>query len=705
MYRVFFHPSLSALAVSVAASLFSQNGMAQSLPSVTATTLGTFAPNNAGNSTANAVSAGGSVAVGDASLRSGLGTHAFRWTSAGMTDLGTLAKGNAGSSTAYGVSADGNIVVGSASTDGGDTRAFRWTPQGMVSLGTLAPGNAGSSAARAISAGGGVVAGSASTGNGGSRAFRWTSKGMTDLGTLAKGNAGTSTAYGVSSDGNIVVGSASSDSAVERAFRWTSEGMTDLGALAIGKVNNSVAAAVSANGGVIAGYSYNNDGVTTMRAVRWDSGGMADLGTLKGNVGTSQALAISADGGTIGGTASSSAGKLHAFLWRAETGMIDLTPALLQRSSTVMGINADGTVAAGVTQATNIGPWWGKAALWKITWKQAPVVTPSDITSPPVVTPPDVTSPPVVAPPEVRMVYVDNARSSRWRLAGETFNVMELVRGGLDARRNPCDVDAKGVICVRGGTTYQAIKHADDQSASLSMGYGLTDKVSAGILLSTSLTGNLPESYRHSGNNISVGAWTRWRQADARGAWFATLSGAAAQSRTDIRMKDRDYSDPGNARPDIRGWSASLEAGREMVLGPSVTGRLSGGFSHDEVTRQRYTDKGSAFPFTYDAARYRLNYLFVSVGTDVAVTQKLRWVSRAHGEQDVTGGEVAFRASSLYLGDVSRTAKITHTRWNIGSGLVYALTPVVSVSVIPWAGNSALGDMSYGGNASLTARF
>ncbi|GIV12363.1 MAG: hypothetical protein KatS3mg021_0645 [Fimbriimonadales bacterium] len=78
-----------------------------------------------GSSVASAVSADGSVVVGEARNASGL-LRAFRWTQAtGMQDLGTLPGGN--TSEALGVSADGSVVVGEAYNASGYARAFRWT--------------------------------------------------------------------------------------------------------------------------------------------------------------------------------------------------------------------------------------------------------------------------------------------------------------------------------------------------------------------------------------------------------------------------------------------------------------------------------------------------------------------------------------------------------------------------------------------------
>ncbi|MDZ4368308.1 MAG: hypothetical protein U0987_14965, partial [Afipia sp.] len=109
-----------------------------------------------GGSGANAVSANGSVIVGNAVADSAGNHHAFRWTQAtGMQDLGTLPGGVWSYATA--VSADGTIVAGGSSGTGGGNFgfAFRWTQAtGMQKLSDLL-------AVRGISPGPGMVLGTA----------------------------------------------------------------------------------------------------------------------------------------------------------------------------------------------------------------------------------------------------------------------------------------------------------------------------------------------------------------------------------------------------------------------------------------------------------------------------------------------------------------------------------------------------------------
>lgn len=295
------------------------------------------------------VSADGTVAVGASGQGDSPGTHAFRWTSAGMTDLGTL---GGTSSTAYAISSNGSVIVGDSNKTGDAvTHAFRWTSAGgMADLGTLGGNN---STAYAASSDGSVVVGKSQflTGVATYRAFRWTSGGgMVDLGTL--GGDTYSYAYGVSADGSVVVGNAETAAARSHAFRWTSAGgMADLGTLG---GSNSYAYGVSSDGSVVVGYS-DITGNATTHAFRWTSSVMTDLGLLSGGT-FSQANAVSGDGKVVVGMADDNLGNNTAFRWTQSTGMQSVVQWLSASGVTVTSgwtlddaraTNSDGSVVVG----------------------------------------------------------------------------------------------------------------------------------------------------------------------------------------------------------------------------------------------------------------------------------------------------------------------------------------------------------------------
>lgn len=321
------------------------------------TDLGGF--NGGATSTANGVSADGSVVVGTGYDGAADQDRAFRWTKAdGMQGIGDLNGG--GWTWANGVSADGSVVVGGA-IDGlsGDDRAFRWTEaNGMVNLGEL--NNGGYSWALGVSADGAVVVGEATDGAQGfrNRAFRWTQAGgMVSLGTINGGT--TSDARGVSGDGAVVVGGAADGASgnMIRAYRWTQAGgMVSLGTLNGG--TQSVATGVSVDGAVVVGGA--NDGASgnAMRAFRWaQTSGMVSLGELNGG-NWSSANGVSADGAVVVGAAndgaSGNAGR--AFRWTEAGGMQSVEDWLIAsgikvaddlHTSVANGTNSDGSVVVG----------------------------------------------------------------------------------------------------------------------------------------------------------------------------------------------------------------------------------------------------------------------------------------------------------------------------------------------------------------------
>jgi probable HAF family extracellular repeat protein len=298
------------------------------LQAQTMTDLGTLGGTT---SSANAVSADGSVIVGYSYLTGNSVRHAFKYTGSTMTDLGTLGGTD---SFASAVSADGSVIVGASHTIGGrNNHAFKYTGSTMTDLGTLG-GTA--SSAYAVSADGSVIVGySRLTGDSGSHAFKYSGSTMTDLGTLG----GTySFAYAVSADGSVIVGESSlTGDSVSHAFKYTGSTMTDLGTLG---GTYSSANAVSADGSVIVGES-SLTGVRDTHAFKYTGSTMTDLGTLGGT--GSSATAVSGDGKVIVGW-SYLTGDIatHAFVYNNEAAgpLVDVQNTYTALSSNSYQLNS-----------------------------------------------------------------------------------------------------------------------------------------------------------------------------------------------------------------------------------------------------------------------------------------------------------------------------------------------------------------------------
>jgi probable HAF family extracellular repeat protein len=293
---------------------------------------------------AGPVSADGSTVVGRI-VYPLVGGASFLWTVEGgfVGLLGDLPGGHF-STRARAVSADGSVVVGEASSSASTAylEPFRWTADGgMVSLGDFAGGRF-KGFARGVSADGSVVVG-ASEGASGQEAFRWTSdSGMVGLGDLP-GGPFFSYASGISADGSLIVGSSKSATGME-AYRWTADsGMVGLGF-------RSAALAVSSDGSTVVV-------VVAEQPYLWTAdGGMVSLGSLPGAI-DSQPLAISGDGSVVVGYSVSDLYEEEAFVWDADHGMrvlqdvlandygLDLTGWSLKGAS---GISDDGLTIVGM---------------------------------------------------------------------------------------------------------------------------------------------------------------------------------------------------------------------------------------------------------------------------------------------------------------------------------------------------------------------
>jgi probable HAF family extracellular repeat protein len=272
------------------------------------------------------VSTDGSVVVGLGQSAASAGIdarEAFRWTATeGMLPLGDLA-GGVFHSVANAVSADGSVVVGNSSSTGSIflpwTEAFRWTETGgMVGFGDLGGGQF-ESKANAVSADGSVVVGT--TGE----AFRWTAaEGMVGLGDLP-GAGFQSAAHGVSADGSVIVGEAHPEDAISEAFRWTAVGgMVGLGDLPSTNPGSgsfrSIARAVSADGSVVVGQGRPDGGYEA--AFIWDAEhGMRSLRDVLAQGGATvdgwrltEALAVSGDGHTVVGYGTNPSGQTEAWM-------------------------------------------------------------------------------------------------------------------------------------------------------------------------------------------------------------------------------------------------------------------------------------------------------------------------------------------------------------------------------------------------------
>ncbi|WP_194288143.1 autotransporter domain-containing protein [Agrobacterium tumefaciens] len=621
-------------------------------------------------SIAKAVSADGSVIVGDSWLASG-SRHAFRWTEAdAMQDLGSL---GGDFSIVKAVSADSRVIVGDGRLASASTHAFRWTEaNAMQDLGTLG-GNR--SVASAVSADGRVIVGSSEVASGSSRAFRWTeANAMQDLGTLGGDFSNTNA---VSADGSVIVGGSWLASGSSRAFRWTeANAMQDLGTLG---GDSSTAKAVSADGSVIVGDSWLASGFD--HAFRWtEANAMQDLGSLGGDIST--AIAVSADGSVIVGTSRLASGSDHAFRWTEANAMQDLG-TLGGDDSFATAVSADGRVIVGVAETASGET---RAALWKF----VPVNPPG----------------PGEPEPEIpALIDVDNTLKTVASAAYDSFTIIESQRMGLVRLQDGCAVSRAGETCYSAKSDISGFDGNADVLARIHLGHAFTDNFSAGISVAHSFWRDLPDGLNDKGNNVGGGVYAQWRTPTQDGSWY--VRGAFSASRYDLERTRRvmAYTEAGTGDSTVKGWSTSLEVGRTHVLSSKDDFGYYGGLRCSDLKMDGYTERNAAFPFIYSDTTLTQTTAYIGATYNRSLSEKLTWSVDGQVEQDLTHEDPVVTARAAYIGALKFDSDFAHTRASLSSTVSYAVTENVKIDVTPYIASTSTRDASYGAMIGISGRF
>ena len=316
------------------------------------------------------ISSNGKIVVGG-SRDASAGSHAYIWKNGVMTPLDP-----SGSfmSAATGISADGTVISGLIVDASYNFKPVLWVNGTVVELPSLA---SGATLVNGISADGRVAIGTSTNSSGHEVAVRWQNGTVSELGNIG---GLYSIAYGASKDGSVIVGDATNSAGSSQAFRWTqASGMTNLGTLGGGSY--STAYAVSLDGRVVIGVSAKNEGNFAEEAFRWEDGVMVGLGNLGGESFT---RAMNADGSVIVGTSAVTLGGTRkAFIWKNDTGMLDLSDVLADLGVDLSGwdltnataITPDGKIVGGEAQLN------GNDVIYLANMATGGVTTPEDLSS------------------------------------------------------------------------------------------------------------------------------------------------------------------------------------------------------------------------------------------------------------------------------------------------------------------------------------
>lgn len=587
---------------------------------------------------------------------SNYGSRAFRWSvETGMQSLGTLEGGAFSSGQA--VSADGSIVVGSSdSTEG--WRAFRWTQeQGMQSLGVLAGGR--SSTANEVNADGSVVVGTSGS-TAGTRAFRWTEEqGMRSLGVLP--GARFSEGFGVNAAGNVVVGTSGTTDNWQLAFRWVEgQGMTSLGSFP-GSIF-STAVAVNAEGNVVVGGAFDERMQGIHRPFRWVEGeGMHALDVLP-ELGWSSATDVDDSGNVVVGFGYAGISS-QAFRWVEGEGMHLLGVLTGGTSSTADSVSGDGNTVVGssvVDGQRRAFIWRGGMQDFENLRLSFPVLGQDSAVA--------------FAQQQQDLAQV----MSRGSLAASGQSVLTVQAIGRRTERNPTKIGAR-----------------ENLSGRLSLGYGISDRLSVGGTLSLSNT-RLKNNAFDMGTGSGGALWARY---SADGAAQTGLQAGAALGY----MRNSGDIARGRLLTDVQlatGRSRVTTRAAQVWLGFGiaqdnwrVTPTL--GLSRSETRRAAYTETGAGFTTRYDALRVLHTSVTLGMTGEIAAGPQGRILFGAQAEHDLRRTPLRLSGSSDIPGlerfNIDPVPAARRTRASATLGYRHDLATGASIT-----GEVSLGQAAYG---------
>jgi len=302
-------------------------------------------------------------------------------------------------------------------------------------------------------------------------------------------------------------------------------------------------------------------------------------------------------------------------------------------------------------------------------------------------------------------VDVTNTAKTVATLAGDTFSLMESQRGTLGRLQRSCDVAKAGESCY---SLSADVGHAGGKTDALgwiSMAHAFTDNFLAGITVAHSFWRDMPESFDRDNDNLGGGFYARWRAPTATGHWY--LQGSVAANRYDIERTRQvlNYTEAGTGESTIRGWGASLEAGRSHDLPDNAVFGTYAGLRYSDLKMDGYTETNAYFPFTYSDVKSRRLGVYLGANYAMPLSERVRWLINAEIEQDILHDDPSVMASADYIGALSFDADAAHTRGSLSTSLSYAFSEVLSVGVTPYLARTVNRDMAYGASIDVTGKF
>ena len=452
--------------------------------------------------------------------------------------------------------------------------------------------------------------------------------------------------------------------------------ITDLGTLRSDNSGISHAFGFNSDSSIVVGASY-WDGGRFGRATVWSGSNWAtktDLGTLKSdNTGSSAASGTNGDGSVVVGSSDrDGSGSSHATVWSGSgwATKTDLGTLKTDNSgvSSVEGISADGKFALGWAINDNGDR---HAAVWNLRSLN------------------------------IRAADTANTRASLSLLSADTAAMLAQRSRAAENLLGGCRADG-GKFCYSAGYTHDVGHGARSRGARFAFGYGFTDNFDAAVSLAVPARAEENGSHRLK-SGVGIGLSARLHNG---AGWYAVPAAAFETDKTRIRRPHLNGTESPENTVRTKGRAYSLTAGRDYGTSGEKTLGWYAALRRTEAERPSYSeDAGLSFPFAYGAAKLKETSLAAGIKGRLPLTGKLAWYGNAEVAQRVGGGKARFTAEAPFFGKYETERETSRTRPSVQTGVDYAFSPSVVLSLGGYVGRNAFSGTDKGMFLKLNGKF
>ncbi|VFP82228.1 hypothetical protein [Candidatus Erwinia haradaeae] len=459
---------------------------------------------------------------------------------------------------------------------------------------------------------------------------------------------------------------------------------------------------LSSDGKIVAGYVTKPDG--NKRASIWSGENWAtetDLGTFKSdNTGSSEVYSLSSDGKIAAGYATATNGKKHAAIWSGEKwdNKIDLGTLCKDDSGTseVSLLSPDGKIAVGDSidddnKSHSFILRIPRFALDKSPSSSSPIKPALNSVSDHTTT--------------AALIDLMNTRDSVNQVVRDAFVLMTLQKQSLAKLQKGCVVSDKNWCWLINSDKSNLI--SKDMAPLVNLGYGITDMLSLGGVI-TNFFPHVPHnSHKINGNNFGVGFYADMHSPLGFGEHYFRPAVSFIENGIGISRSALSHTEQGKGNSKLNGFSSSMEWGNgQSIFNKNIAFFWHLGLRYDYLSRSSYQeDKKLSFPVKYHKINYENCRSDVGMDLRILVSPSLTWISGIKIENIIKDSDLISDSMVNAIGALQSQMDIKKTQYILKTGVRYIFNKNGSISFLTSLNQKKLGNETLKITLGLTSKF